>query len=165
MGWGELKLSPECGQYQPSTTNYQPLTTKYWLGWIKTFTCMAAVASPQFSPQSVICLVMGIFIPRNLKQANLWFCLSQNWSWVAVCAKQASSNLFHSRNVKQQWHLFFRRFSNICVCLFEVRYIWIKVKPAWSKCLMKKGTNICLFGVSYTNSCKVEQPSTWRNGT
>ena len=91
---------------------------------------MAAVASPQFSPQSAICLVMSIFIPRNLKEANLWFCLSQNWSWVAVCAKQASSNLFHPRNVKQQWHLFSLRCSNICVCLFVVRYIWIKVKPA-----------------------------------
>ena len=30
---------------------------------------------------------------------------------------------------------------------------------------MTKGTNICLFVVRYTNSCKVEQPSTWRNGT
>ena len=129
MGWGGLKLSPECDQYQPSTTNYQPLTTNYWLGWNKTFTCMAAVASPQFSPQSAICLVMGIFIPRNLKQANLWFCLSQNWSWVAVCAKQASSNLFYPRNVKQQRHLFFSlRFSYIC--FFVVRYTRIKVKPA-----------------------------------
>ena len=164
MGWGGLKLSPECDQYQPSTTNYQPLTTKYWLGWNKTFTCMAAVASPQFSPQSVICLVMGIFIPRNLKQANLWFCLSQNWSWVAVCAKQASSNLFHPRNVKQQWHLFSLRFSNICVY-----FLWLDISGLKSnqldQCLMTKGTNICLFVVSYTNSCKVEQPSTWRNGT